>query len=148
MSFESSGVVLNPGEGKRSSVLADSYTFKASSADAGGAYSLTEITTVADGPPPHIHKTEEEAFYALEGEGNVQIGEDEVRATPGSFVIIPRGVVHTFSKAGTAPAKLLVIISPAGFERFFQEIDGVSDIDAIMSAAQRHNLEIIGPPPS
>ena len=62
-------------------------------------------------------------------------------------MLVPRGTVHTFANAGNAPGKLLVIISPAGFERFFQEVDGVTDIDTIMSAAQRHNLEIIGPPP-
>jgi quercetin dioxygenase-like cupin family protein len=147
MSFERVGVVLNPGEGQQSLVLGDLYTFKATSSDTGGAYSLTEFTTTGDGPPPHIHKAEEEAFYVLEGRVNVLIGDKTVTATAGSFLIIPRGVVHTFSKAGNDPAKLLVIISPAGFEQFFQDIDGVSDFDTIMSAAQRHNLEIVGHPP-
>ncbi|MBM3941552.1 MAG: cupin domain-containing protein [SAR202 cluster bacterium] len=145
MSFE--GKALNPGEGEQYSVLGDAYTFKASNADTGGAYTLTEITTIGDGAPPHIHRTEEEAFYVLEGEVKVRVGENVVTGTPGSFVLIPRGVMHTFSKVGDAPAKLLVIISPPGFEQFFKEIHGVTDMDAVMDAAQRHNLEIIGPPP-
>ena len=71
----------------------------------------------------------------LEGEVTVRVGDRTVSAAPGSFVMIPRGTVHTFAKAGDTPAKLLVIISPPGFERFFKEVDGVTDLDAVMAAA-------------
>jgi len=147
MSFSHGGVVLGAGEGKTISVLGDSYTYKAAKEETGGAYALIEGTVVGDGPPPHIHTTEEEAFYVLEGELNVLVGERTVTATAGAFVLVPRGTVHTFSKAGTASAKILIIISPAGFEKFFEEIAGPPDLEKIMALAPKYHLEIVGPPP-
>jgi quercetin dioxygenase-like cupin family protein len=148
MSFGNRSIVLGPGEGEVVSVLGDPYTYKVVGGDTEGNYSLIECTTVADGPPPHIHKAEEEAFYVLEGEVNVKIGDQTIRGAAGSFVLIPRGTVHTFSTVGTEPAKMLLIISPAGFEQLFTEIDGVTDVDKIMTLAPRYNLTITGPPGS
>ena len=67
MSFGHGAIVLGAGDGKTISVLGDSYTYKAAKEDTGGAYALIEHTVVGDGPPPHIHTAEEEAFYVLEG---------------------------------------------------------------------------------
>jgi len=61
---------------------------------------------------------------SLEGTLNILVGERTVTATAGAFILVPRGTVHTFSNGGSAPAKVLVIISPAGFEQFFEEIAG------------------------
>jgi quercetin dioxygenase-like cupin family protein len=124
------------------------FIYKAVGGDTGGNYSLIECTIMGEGPPPHIHQAEEEAFYVLEGEVNVQLGDTMVRGTAGSFVLVPRGTVHTFSKVGDEPAKILVIISPAGLEQFFTEIDGVTDVDKILTLAPKYNLEIMGPPGS
>jgi mannose-6-phosphate isomerase-like protein (cupin superfamily) len=147
MSFPHGEIVLGAGEGKTISVLGASYTYKAAKEETRGAYALIEHTVAGDGPPPHIHATEEEAFYLLEGELNVVIGERTVTAKAGAFVLVPRGTVHTFSKAGTASAKVLVIISPAGFEKFFEEIAGPPDLDKIKALAPKYNLEIVGPGP-
>ena len=68
-------------------------------------------------------------------------------ATTWAFVLVPRGTVHTFSKAGTASAKILVIISPAGFEKFFEEIAGPPDLEKIKALAPKYNLEIVEPTP-
>lgn len=148
MSFSDGSIVLGPGEGRTIPVLGDSYTYKVVSGDTRGAYSLVEITVMGDGPPLHIHKTEEEAFYIIEGELTVRVGERTVKGTAGSFVLVPRGVVHTFSKAGTPTAKVLVLISPAGFDQFFEEIAGPPDIDKIKALARKYNLEIVEPPPA
>ncbi len=96
---------LGAGEGKTISVLGAPYTYKAAKEETGGAYALIEHTVVGDGPPPHIHTTEEEAFYVLEGELDVLVGDRTVTATAGAFVLVPRGTVHTFSKTGTASAQ-------------------------------------------
>jgi quercetin dioxygenase-like cupin family protein len=152
MSFSDGGITLEPGEGKTIEVPGHPITYKATKEDTGGAYSLLEVTVIGDGPPQHIHKAEEEAFYVLEGEVNIQIGDQTIRGMAGSFVLIPRGTVHTFGNAGSTPAKLLVILSPAGFEQYFIEIVGEEEIDTAtfiergMAAAQKYNLEIVGPP--
>jgi mannose-6-phosphate isomerase-like protein (cupin superfamily) len=152
MSFSAGGITLGPGEGKTIQVPGHPITYKAMKEDTGGAYSLFEVIVMGDGPPQHIHKAEEEAFYVLEGEVNVQIGDQTIRGLAGSFVLIPRGTVHTFWNAGSTPAKLLVICSPPGFEQFFVEVVGDEEIDTAtfvergMAASQKYNLEIVGPP--
>jgi hypothetical protein len=83
MSFGNRSIVLGPGEGEVVSLLGDPYTYKVVGGDTEGNYSLIECTTVADGPPPHIHKAEEEAFYVLEGEVNVTIGDQTIRGLLG-----------------------------------------------------------------
>jgi mannose-6-phosphate isomerase-like protein (cupin superfamily) len=147
MSFSDGTVILGAGEGKTISVIGNPYTTKASKEDTRAAYSLLEGTIVGDGPPPHIHDTEEEAFYVLEGELSVLLGERILTAKVGDFVLVPRGTVHTFSKAGTVTAKILIIISPAGFEKFFEEIAGPPDLQKIMALAPKYNLRFVGPPP-
>jgi mannose-6-phosphate isomerase-like protein (cupin superfamily) len=152
MSFSDGGIILGPGEGKTIEVPGHPITYKATKEDTGGAYSVLEVTVMGEGPPQHIHKAEEEAFYILEGEVNIQMGDQTIRGMVGSFVLIPRGTVHTFGNAGSTPAKLLGIISPPGFEQFFIEVVGEEEIDTAtfvergMAAAQKYNLEIVGPP--
>ena len=121
-------------------------------ADTDGAYSLAEVELVGDGPPQHIHKAEDEAFYVLEGEINVLMGERTFIAKAGAFVRIPRGTRHTFCRVGQEPAKLLAIFSPPGFEQFFDEavdldITGTEAYVAKATAlAEKYNMEIVGPP--
>ncbi len=113
---------------------------------------MLEVVVAGDGPPQHIHKAEEEAFYVLEGEVNIKIGEQTIRGTVGSFVLIPRGTIHTFWNAGPTHAKLLGIFSPPGFEQFFVEVVGDEEVDTAtfvergMAVAEKYNLEIVGPP--
>lgn len=152
MSFVDRGVVLGPGEGKTIEMPGSPMTYKAVKEDTRGAYSLIEAVVIGGGPPQHIHQAEEEAFYVLEGEINVNLGERTIHGTAGSFVLIPKGTVHTFWNAGSTPAKLLGIISPAGFEQFFVEVVGDEEIDTAtfieraMALARKYNFEIVGPP--
>ncbi len=150
-------MVLQPGEGKTVSVLGDQYTYKMVGEGTGGAYGLVETTAPAGsaGPPPHIHHTEDEALYILEGELTVLIGDQVRKAAVSTFAFIPRGEVHTFSNEGDKVAKALVILSPAGFEKAFEEMSEVApradtppDMDRLMAIAKKYNLEISGPPPS
>jgi mannose-6-phosphate isomerase-like protein (cupin superfamily) len=147
-------IVLGPGEGKTVSVLGDQYTFKAVGRETGGAYGLVEITAPAasSGPPPHIHEGEDEAFYVLEGELKVRIGERTMQAISGSFAFVPRGTIHTFSNPGSKPAKALVIVSPAGFEKAFEEMAEVAprgdqppDMEKLLAIAKKYGLKIVAP---
>ncbi len=152
MSFTQVGITLGPNEGKTVPVPGHPITIKARKEDTGGAYALLEAVLTGDGPPQHVHQSEEEAFYLLEGELNVLIGEDTHRVTPGSFVLVPRGTPHAFWNATTMPAKLLVLFSPGGFEEYFVETVGDEQIDTAtfiqrgLAIADRYNLEILGPP--
>ena len=69
------------------------------------------------GPAPHTHEGEDDAFYVLEGELTFILGEDEIAAPAGTFVLVPPDVVHTFANRSAAPARILNIHAPAGFDR-------------------------------
>jgi len=152
MSIDDGSVVLGPGEGKTVPVPGHKITYKVVGADTDGAYSLLEVELVGDGPPLHIHKTEDEAFYVLEGEVKFLLGETTSIAKAGSLVLVPRGTVHGWCRAGQEPAKILSIISPPGFEQFFDEaVDlDVTDTEAFVAKAnelaEKYNMEIVGPP--
>ncbi len=100
---------------------------KVSGAETGGAFSIVEhpLEPGVLGAPPHTHSNEDETSFVIEGEIGVLIGEEEFRAGAGSYVLKPRGVPHAFWNAGPEPARVLEIISPAGFERYFGELVGV-----------------------
>jgi len=144
--------VLGPGEGKIILVPGHKITHKISGEDTDGRYSLMEVELTGDGPPQHIHKTEDEAFFVLEGEMNVLVGERTFIVKVGALVRIPRGTVHAFCRIEKKNAKLLAMFSPAGFEKFFDEaVDlDVTDTEAYVAKgkalAKKYNMEIVGPP--
>jgi quercetin dioxygenase-like cupin family protein len=154
------GVTLvPPGEGKKLWVTDELMTFKASKEDTGGAYSLADsMVPPQGGPPPHIHHREDEAFWVLEGELEVSVGENRFRAGTGSFVHLPRGVLHSYQNVGTAPARFLTLMVPAGLERFFEEVGKPGtdlssqppfeeeDIDRLLAVAPNYGVEIPPPP--
>ena len=152
MSNNDRDLVVGPGEGKTAPVPGHKITQKVVGADTGGAYSLLEVEITGDGPPQHIHKTEDEAFYVLEGEVKFLLGETTSIAKAGSFVLVPKGTVHAWCRAGQEPAKVLSIFSPPGFEQFFDEAVGldVTDTETYIAKAkqlaEKYNMEIVGPP--
>ncbi|MED5410305.1 MAG: cupin domain-containing protein [Chloroflexota bacterium] len=153
MSFSNNPLVLGPNEGKLLQISDHPLTFKASKNQTNGAYSLFEANLIGGGPGQHVHSDEDEAIYVLEGDLNVKLGDDIFLAKPGSFIFLPRNIVHTFWKANEKPVKILVIISPPEFEEFFfdivgdeQEIDGEKFGKRAMEISDSYNVEFVGPP--
>jgi mannose-6-phosphate isomerase-like protein (cupin superfamily) len=113
---------------------------------------VEEIVPPGVGAPLHRHSREDEIFYVIEGTFRVWRGEEVVDAGPGGVALLPRGQVHTFRNIGAAPGRLLTVIVPAGFERFFEAVvnrglaDG--DDDRIAAVAAGFGLEILGPTPA
>src|SRR5713101_6828118 len=125
--------------------------------DAGGRYALIEwmAPPAIPGPPLHIHRLTDEGFYVLEGEFGFQAGEETLRRSSGAYVFVPRGRAHTFWNARPAPARLLVVISPAGFEPYFAELsEGLAaagdspdaGIRVRQALSAKYDIEVIGPP--
>ncbi|MCF6523631.1 cupin domain-containing protein [Streptomyces sp. JJ36] len=80
--------------------------------------------------PPHMHTHEDEFSYVLQGRVGARVGDQEATAGPGSYLVKPRGIPHTFWNAGPEPARILEIISPGGFERYFAELGDVVESGA------------------
>jgi len=116
-------VALTTGEGTWLNVLGDLYRLLATGRDTNGAYAVLENKSFPqNGPPPHIHQSESESFYVMDGEFSFLCGDRSIRAMAGAFVHVPPGTLHTYKNVGNTPGRLLVVISPAGFERLFEEI--------------------------
>ena len=97
--------------------------------------------------PLHLHTREDEYSFVLEGRMGALLGDDVVEAGPGDLVFKPRNQWHTFWNAGDEPCRILEIIAPAGFERFFQELDALggaikADPDELAALSARYGLEM------
>ena len=124
MTAEERGRFVGPGEGSGlTNPVGGQIVRKASDADTAGAYALFEnrMPAGSPGPLPHLHRRHDEAFYILEGELSVRVGAQTVIAPAGSFVLVPRGVVHRPSNPGPQPARFLLIFSPGGMDQFFAD---------------------------
>ncbi|BAY46621.1 cupin 2 domain-containing protein [Scytonema sp. HK-05] len=114
--------IVKPGQGSTYLFWGDLYTFVAVGEDTGGAYSLTEVVLQPQSMTPlHINE-EDEAHYILDGEIEYQLDKQTIVATPGTFVQLPKGHSHGFKNIGSKPAKMLMLITPAGPEQFFAEV--------------------------
>jgi len=93
-------------------------TIKATGKETGGRYTLVEVLEPeGEEAPLHVHHREDEAFWVLEGELTFQVGDETIKASPGSFLYGPRDVPHRYT-VDSGPARLLFVLSPAGFEEF------------------------------
>jgi quercetin dioxygenase-like cupin family protein len=157
---------LKEGEGEARWWGGGLVTNKATGKETGGLYAIVEVLEPHGAAAPlHVHHNEDEAFYVLEGEMTFYVGEGTYKAGPGSFVFGPKDVPHTYT-VDSGPARLLFILSPAGFEGFIEAISvpakarslpplepeappeeaEMEDFDFAALEAQ-YGCEILGPPP-
>jgi uncharacterized cupin superfamily protein len=139
--------VIGPEDGPR--VLNDFVIFKLMGEAAGGRFALVEHR-LAPGQlaaPIHTHQHEDEYSFVLEGELSALLGGKLVRAGPGSLVLKPRQQPHTFWNESKGITRILEIISPSGFEHYFDAIAEVfaanpsqPDMAALAVLAERYGL--------
>jgi len=151
------GYHLAPSEGPATWFLDTLMTVKAGGEQTTNAFTLLEwMAPPGFGPPRHIHHTEDEAFYVLEGAMCVTCGDDSWEATAGSFVFLPRGIPHSFLVTSEMPIRGLQITAPAGFERFIAGVGRPApaltlppptepDIERLVAAAARFGHTILEP---
>lgn len=125
----SEGVVLGPEAGKLVWLGGMGVRFMIDGSQSGGRFALVEhpILPGALVAPMHTHHDEDEFSFILEGEVGLKLGDRVLTATPGMLVFKPREIPHTFWNAGTQTARLLEMISPAGFEQYFAEMARLLD---------------------
>jgi mannose-6-phosphate isomerase-like protein (cupin superfamily) len=116
----------------------------------GGSFTVVEhpLEPHALAGPVHTHTNEDEYSYVLEGTVGARIGDTELVAGPGTWILKPHGVPHTFWNAGGEPARLIEIISPGGFESYFGEMadliaswgSGAPDFPSLLALGDRYGL--------
>jgi mannose-6-phosphate isomerase-like protein (cupin superfamily) len=142
-------------------VLTELITFKLTTEETGGDYTLVEtITAPGGGVPPHVQHQDAEAFYVLEGTYTFVKNDETVTLGPGGHVFIPVGTVHAFQNTGDGPARMLIVNSPGGIHQgFFLEV-GVpvedpanppavnmeEQIGRVMEIAPKYGIEMLAPP--
>ena len=146
---DGSARVVRPSDGKQGLLGAIGVRLMVEGADSGGGFSLVEhpMPPRSLAAPLHRHTYEDEYSYVLEGRLGALLGDEVVYGEPGDLVFKPRGQWHTFWNAGDEPARILEIISPAGFEQYFAEVvelleAGPPEPSALGGIAARYGLEV------
>ncbi|HEY8598812.1 MAG TPA: cupin domain-containing protein [Thermomicrobiales bacterium] len=139
--------------------LGNLVTIKTAGEQCGEALSVTEhLAPAGFGPPPHIHHMEDEVIYVLAGTIAGFVGEQSFRAGPGGYAFLPRGIPHGWRADDDMPARMLVITTPAGFERFVRESGeparaltlptspiGEAELARMGAAAAKYGIEFLEP---
>ena len=124
--------VVGPSDGKAGFLGSIGVRFMIDGDEAGGDFSLVEhpMSARALAAPLHRHTREDEYSFVIEGRMGALLGDEELVAGPGDLVFKPRNQWHTFWNAGDEPARILEIIAPAGFEKFFAELVDLGGVGA------------------
>ena len=114
----------NSEEGRRLLVLGARQYVKVDAQDSGGGCAVIEqISPVGSAVPLHVHEREDEIFHVLAGRVSVETDGRTAIAGVGATIFLPRRIPHGFSVVGDLPARLLIVVSPAGLEGMFSELD-------------------------
>jgi len=108
----------------------------------------SELPAGFDGPPPHIHRIYDEAFYVLDGAVAYSLDGQSHTCSAGSFIFVPRGAAHGFNNLEKSPARLLVITTPAAIQlveeaTFLMGLPGPPDFEKLTDLFRRHETDIV-----
>ena len=142
--------VVGPTDGKAGSLGSIGVRFMIDGIETDGGFSLVEhpMPPRALAAPLHRHNREDEYSFVLEGRMGALLGEEVLEAGPGDLVHKPRGQWHTFWNAGDEPCRILEIIAPAGFEKFFEEVVDLGaeapedDPETFMALCAKYELDM------
>jgi quercetin dioxygenase-like cupin family protein len=144
-------IQVSPNGGKSVNILGIPMLILIHGRDTNGIVSVVESHDVpGGGPPPHIHHREDETFQILAGDYEFTVAGKTFVAGPGTTIFAPRGIPHTYRYLGQTPGRLMCVITPSGFEGFFEEIGALSpqqqqDIPRVLEIARKYSLEILPP---
>ncbi len=136
---------LDNQEGQSLQSLGALVSVKATSEQTGGVFNLFEVFCPPDyATPLHIHYAEDVAIYVLDGALTLFWGGEKREASAGSYFFQPRGTPHGFRVEGVAPARILYMTIPAGFDEFVIGEELPAPQCRAESAAARYKIEILG----
>ncbi len=128
---------------------------KATAADTGGLMTIVEITEPPGSQAPlHVHHREDEAFWILEGDVTIEVGDTTIECHAGDYAFGPRGIPHRFT-VGNAGCRMLFILTPGGLEGLVRETGEPApsrtlpppyepDMERVMAIAEAYGCELLG----
>lgn len=141
--------VLAPGDGENVGAIGLGILVKLTGADTAGAYSLFEYVVPAGlgGPPTHIHSREDELFVCVKGKVTVELDGEIHVLSPGSSLLMPRGVPHMFYNEGDEETRVIAVVSPPGLENYYQDLSalppGPRDMTKVGEVMKKHGLSLV-----
>ena len=153
MSAERGWVAVLPGVGQTvTGASGDKMVIKASGEDTAGLAAVFEqVCAPGSGPPIHVHHECAEMFYVLEGEFVFKVGDETLKAPRGTWLFVRAGLPHSYANSGTNPARVLFWTTPAArmvgwFSDLAELPPGPRDPARVRTIAQRHGIDVVGPP--
>ncbi|MBE7472926.1 MAG: cupin domain-containing protein [Anaerolineae bacterium] len=142
--------VIQSGQGRKMNVLGHAVTLKLTEQETQGTYYVFELVTPpGHGIPPHVHKNEDEVIQVVEGEYEIQLGEQTYQAKAGAVIHFPRSIAHAFRNAGSKPGTTVWTVIPgANFEKFFEELGalpagGPPDMARVAAIFSKYEIELL-----
>jgi quercetin dioxygenase-like cupin family protein len=121
--FHQQPVVVLPDSGEQLNIAGNQTFHKIKSTATNNAFSVMEfVTPPGKGVALHVHEREDELVYLLEGEIEVTLGNQKMKAVAGVIALMPRGIPHGFTNIGNTPSRLLDTILPGQFDNYFVEL--------------------------
>jgi quercetin dioxygenase-like cupin family protein len=145
--------VLAEGEGLRlQSGPGRDLVFKVTGEDTGGAFDYFIVEVAPHGGPPlHVHHRQEETIHVLKGQYKIRIGDEVFECNEGGFAYLPSGVPHAFLNLTDQPGEVIVVYTPGGGHKFYEELGPMSrggspDQKLIGALFEKYDMTLLGPP--
>ncbi len=145
--------VLAQGEGLRlQSGPGRDLIFKVTGEDTGGAFDYFIVEVAPHGGPPlHVHHNQEETIHVLKGRYKIRIGDELFQLQEGGFAYLPSRVPHAFLNLTDEPGEIVVVYSPGGGHKFYEELGPMSrtehpDRAVIAALFEKYDMSLLGPP--
>jgi quercetin dioxygenase-like cupin family protein len=135
---------LPPSSGELITGMGVRHRILATAEQTGGACTVLEVSIPPGaGISPHVHTREDEIFHIVEGSAEFLVGSERVEARAGATAVGPRGKPHGYKATSRDACRMLVVVTPGGFERFLGELFGAKDEAAIVEVASRYGISFV-----
>lgn len=121
--FQQNPIISAPGADDQYGFPGSVFYHRAKSAETNGVFSVIELVTEpGQGVAVHVHQHEDELVYVVDGDIEVTLGEEQMKAGAGIMALLPRGIPHGFTNTGERPSRLLITILPGKFDGYFVKL--------------------------
>lgn len=149
VSVNQAPIIVPPGGGHEFTLNGGSFIHKVNSKDTNGVFAVLEIVTPPGGGIDlHLHEREDEFVSLIEGEIEVTLGDQTMKAVPGVMALLPRGIPHGFTNIGSTDSKIIVTILPGDFDNYFVELSelykkGQPSTEQVDSLSKKYSIKYI-----